>query len=412
MHYFRSRKLSRPSGRSGLKQVGLAVVALLLALSIVACGSSSGGGSSSSDSTTGSADGGSGGIDLDAAKVLKENFAGVVEKGPTSGPKAQAGKNVWLLSCLEFEGCQRITNGMTEAAKELGWNLHVVNTKAEPNLTIAAMRQAISANADGIIELPIDCPLIKSGLLAAKQAGVPVVAYGGLDCDNPVFHGGQPLFAADVEFNGKDWAQFYGKTGEKDAEVVLALAKEQGIEDPKIIQVRNDDQALQHEHSERFAKTIEAKCPDCSLYPLSFTVPQLGEGKGPEIFKSGVLAHPDADVLYYHASAWLPSGLQAAILSAGHKFEVLCCGDGGQGDFQNIRDELAPAYAADAYPSYWAGWAVLDVLNRVFAGETKMPYEGGESLFVDKTHNLPEPEEFANGSYDFKAPYQKVWNGG
>ena len=409
MYDFRSRKLSRPRAGRCLKGAALALLALATALSIAACGSSSDGGSSSSAGTTA---GGGGGIGVNAAQVLKENFAGVVEKGPTSGPKAQTGKNVWLLSCLEFEGCQRISNGMTEAAKALGWNLHVVNTKADPNLTIAAIRQAISAHADGIIELPIDCPLIKSGLLAAKAAGVPVVAYGGLDCDNPVFHGGQPLFAADVEFNGKDWAQFYGKTGEKDAEVVLALAKEQGISDPKIIQVRNDDQALQHEHSERFAKTIEAKCPECSLYPLSFTIPQLGEGKGPEIFKSGMLAHPDADVLYYHASAWLPSGLQAAILGAGHQFEVICCGDGGQGDFQNIRDELAPAYAADAYPSYWAGWAVLDVLNRVFAGETKMPYEGGESLFVDKAHNLPEPEQFANGSYNFKAPYEKVWNGG
>jgi ribose transport system substrate-binding protein len=390
----------------------LVALALVAALAVSACGGSS------SDSDSGSAGSAGGsttaassdtGINLDADRVIADSFAGVVERPPTSGPKAQRGKTVWLLSCLAFEGCQRITNGMVDAGRALGWNVKVVDTKADPNLTISAMRQAVSAGADGIIELPMDCPLLKSGLLAAKSAGVPVVAYGGLDCDHPAFRGGEPLFSANVAFNGRDWGEFYGKTGERDADMVLALAAKQGIEDPKIIQVRNDDQALQHEHSQRFEDEVKAKCPGCTVYPLSFTIPQLGGGKGPSIFKSGVLAHPDANILYYHASAWLPAGLQAAMQGAGRRFDVTCCGDGGQSDLQLIRDGVVDA--AGSYPSDWAAFAVFDVMNRVFAGEREFPYEGGSVLYVDRDHNLPAPREYANGSFDYRGAYEKVWNG-
>jgi len=391
----------------------LVALALVAALALSACGGSDSGSGGGSGSTSATSGGGSAsndtGIALDADRVIADSFAGVVEDPPSSGPRAQRGKTVWLLSCLAYEGCQRITNGMVDAGRALGWNVKVVDTKADPNLTISAMRQAISAGADGIIELPMDCPLLKSGLLAAKSAGVPVVSYGGLDCDNPAFRGGESLFAANVQFNGRDWGDFYGKTGERDADMVLALAAKKGIKEPKIIQVRNDDQALQHEHSQRFEDEVKAKCPGCTVYPLSFTIPQLGAGKGPTIFKSGVLAHPDANILYYHASAWLPAGLQAAMQGAGHRFDVSCCGDGGQSDLQNIRDGLTDA--AGSYPSDWAAFAVFDVMNRVFAGERTFPYEGGEVLYVDRDHNLPAPREYANGSYDYRGAYEKVWNG-
>lgn len=405
-------RLAARSWRS--RWLPLVALALVAALALSACGGSSsksgsGSGGTSAASTSGGGGGNDTGINLDAKSVLASSFAGQVQDPPTSGPKAQRGKTVWLLSCLAYEGCQRLTNGMKDAASALGWKLNVVDTKADPNLTISAIRQAISAHADGIVELPMDCPLLKSGLLAAKAAHVPVVSYGGLDCDNPVFHGGQSLFAANVQFNGRDWADFYGNLGQKDADMVLALAAQKGIKNPRIIQVRNDDQALQHAHSQRFEDEVKAKCPGCTVYPLSFTIPQLGAGKGPSIFKSGVLAHPDADVLYYHASAWLPAGLQAAMQGAGHRFGVTCCGDGGQSDIQNIRDGLTDA--ADSYPSDWAAFAVFDALNRVFAGERTFPYEGGEALYVDRTHNLPAPRQYANGSYDYRAAYEKVWNG-
>jgi ribose transport system substrate-binding protein len=391
-----------PAGGRGLprKRTALLIASTLVAaLALAGCGAA--GGSTSKDAK----------IDLDSAAVLKAAFDGSSQPPPTTGPAAVPGKTVWILSCLAYEGCQRITNGMTDAAKLLGWTTRVVDTKADPNLTISAMRDAITAGADAIVEIPMDCPVLKSGLLAAKDAGVPVVAYGGLDCDNPVFKGGDPLFAANVQFVGKDWADWYGKLGTSDADVVLAEAMAKGIKQPKIIQVRNDDQALQHEHSQAFEDEIKAKCTGCKVYPLSFTVPQLGGGKGPQIFKSGILAHPDANILYYHGDAWLPAGLQAALSSAKKgQFQVICCGDGGQAGLENIRNGTATAI--DAYASRWAGFAVMDTVNRVLAGETPFPSEGGEILYVDKDHNLPAEGDYVTGNYDYESDYKKIWNVG
>jgi hypothetical protein len=49
------------------------------------------------------------------------------------------------------------------------------------------------------------------------------------------------------------------------------------------------------------------------------------------------------------------------------------------------------------------------MLNLVFAGATDFPNEGGDYLFVDSTHNMPEDGKYANGSIDYAGKYREAW---
>jgi ribose transport system substrate-binding protein len=63
-----------------------------------------------------------------------------------------------------------------------------------------------------------------------------------------------------------------------------------------------------------------------------------------------------------------------------------------------------------AVPADWQGWAAIDTLNRIFAGQKPVD-EGLGFQAWDKTHNLG-----ASGGYepkvDYQAAYKKLWGAG
>lgn len=402
----------------------LALLAVLLAATLVltACG---GGGSSSSSTEGGETSTASeesseeSSEEPEEIQVDEKFFNGELsDPVPTEGPKAESGKTIWFSNCQAYVGCQRFAEGVESAAEVLGWKLHVVDDKADPTTGISIIKQAVSAKADGIIETLFDCPTIKSGLQAAKSAGIPVVTIAGLDCNEPVFgEGGEALFGAPVLF-GEDESplDFYIEQGKRDAEFVLALAKSYGVEDPSVLQVKNEDQVFQKERHAAFDEEMEAQCPECKITPLTFTVPDTANGKAEQIFKSGMLANPNTDVLYFSNDAWLPTGLQAALEANRGKFKFLCCGDSSGQQIANVRaDNLATdAVAANYQPFQLAGWDTMDVLNRLFNGETaaEIPGEANVVFYIDKEHNLPAPEEPVKIPLNYEPQFTELWQTG
>jgi ribose transport system substrate-binding protein len=52
---------------------------------------------------------------------------------PTSAPKPQPGKKVWVLLCSQAaEGCQVPAAGAAEAGKMIGWKMTVFDGKGDP----------------------------------------------------------------------------------------------------------------------------------------------------------------------------------------------------------------------------------------------------------------------------------------
>src|SRR5207244_3512101 len=56
---------------------------------------------------------------------------------------------------------------------------------------VDGIRQAIAAKADGIILWAVDCAPVKAPLQDAKKAGIPVVGWEAIDCDQTIDKAGQ-----------------------------------------------------------------------------------------------------------------------------------------------------------------------------------------------------------------------------
>jgi ribose transport system substrate-binding protein len=397
-----------PTNRVALHRWSAAIASAVTVLAMTAGCSSSGSAGTPTTSSSNQI------MSADAAtKIVDASYAGIGAPAPASGPTAQRGKSVWLITCPALPGCLRVNAGFEAAAKVLGWDLKVVDGKADPTTTINLIKQAVAAKADGIIEVPLDCPLIKSGLEVAKSASVPVLSWGGVDCNSDALsQKGDALFAAPVQIHGaSDWAGWYAAEGKASAEFLLARLTQLGVTAPHILRFSNSDATLNAAEAKAFKATVAAECATCQLDDVALTYAQIAAGKGPQIFSSGIQAHPDANVLYYGWDAMLDTGLSAAVAPHQKQFKFVCCGDGGLSGLAQARARQDDTWAISAYDLDRGAWAVSDVMNRIFAHATTFPPEGGYSTFVDGTHNMPANGEFAKGSYDFAAAYTKIWQG-
>jgi ribose transport system substrate-binding protein len=400
--------------RGACRRTVLAVMAVAaLCVGTAACGSDDDDGAAAGGSSAGSA----ARANLDVDRTLQNAYEGIVDEVPKSGPVAEEGKTIWFSNCLGFEGCARFGDGVKAAGEALGWTIKEVDNENNPSKSIAIIRQAISANADGVIDTLSDCPNIKAGLEAAKAGNVPVITYAGLDCDHPEFGGGEPLYAAPFKLGDRDDAlDYYREQGARDAEFIVALASERGIETPSVLQTQNENQLFQKVRAEGFREKMAEVCPECEVKPLEFTTEQLVSGKGQQVFKSGILRNPGMDVLYYANDAFLAPGLQPALEANKGRFKIVCCGDGGKQGIANVRrsGELADVYAVNAAPVTMWGWGALDVMNRALAGEKPedIPGQGHVSFYVDPEHNLPAEGDEVDIPIDYTTEYAKLWSDG
>jgi len=388
----------------------VAAAAAAVALVLSACGA--GGGAAG--------EGGTGGVATDTAfdarTTLDQAFAGITYPQPTQGPAAQSGKNVWYLSCLSYPTCRNQVAAFEEAAKSLGWQVNALDNKVDPNTAINQIRQAISAKADAIVLNSLDCSKIKTGLDAAKAAGIPVLGVSAADCDDPLLGsaaGPEPGFAAVQKLDGTNSVlEYFQLLGRSNAEVTVAAAKQNGITAPRIMRLKMTDVLYQKMKAEAFDQRVEEICPNCTVVPVDFTLPQMAQ-QGQQVFRNAFLQNPTADVVYFPFDAALPAGLQTALAGATH-VKVACCGDGQSGSIDFARSAAAHVIV-NVSPNTFFGYAQADIVNRLLAGQkrTELPNEGGYVQYIDKTHNMPAPGTAGPPPpFDFVAGFQSVWTKG
>ena len=114
------------------------------------------------------------------AKEVVAKYASKVEvwDGPTSGPAAQADKTIVVLAGdLKNGGILGVTSGIEEAAKEIGWNVRVLDGAGSISGRTSAFGQALALKPDGIVINGFDAVEQKPGMEAAAAAGIPMVAW-------------------------------------------------------------------------------------------------------------------------------------------------------------------------------------------------------------------------------------------
>lgn len=381
-------------GRSvGVRLLLAAASVALLAACLTACG---GGGSSTTSEVTGG-----------EAKELKELYAGEWTMPPTSGPAAEAGKEVWFISCGQaFENCSKASEAFKEAGSALGWKVNVVDGEANPSKANELIKQAVAAHVDGIASIAWDCPTIKSGLLAAKAADIPVVNFGGFDCDFKAFGGGEPLFTkTENVLGGPSFENYIDAYETARAEAMLALT---GGGDEKILQLEEQSLTNSKVKSEAFKKTVAAKCPECALIPVEWQYAQVPQ-EATQIWKSAIQQNPDASVLVASSDDIMNLGLRSAIQQSGHRGLFVMGAEGPPPNQELIREGFESAALAIPPGFAWQMWGEADTLNRIFANSKEYPDEGGGWVLLDQEHVPAEGEEIKTP--DYQGDFEKIWNG-
>jgi ribose transport system substrate-binding protein len=93
---------------------------------------------------------------------------------------------------LAQPGTQAYVEGFEAAAGEKGWEVNVIDTAGDVAAVISRIEDVVTQNVDAIV-INVDPAQVAAGLLAAKDAGIPVV---GMDA------GSDPLLAANITSNG------------------------------------------------------------------------------------------------------------------------------------------------------------------------------------------------------------------
>jgi ribose transport system substrate-binding protein len=379
--------------------VNRGIVAMLLVgvvgLGAAGCGGSSdsGSGSGSGNKTGGVPAGFQENVDLALTRM------GTFKSPPSSAPKHEAGKHIALISCGQaVVDCATAMTGAEDAAKALGWETTLFDSKGDPNAAGTGIRNAIAQKVDGIYIYFIDCTYIRGPLQQAKKAGIPIAAAQGVDCDE-TDPGAEPLWDVRpiyVEGGLLDWARAWNR-----AQAQYVIAKFDGKPHTYLL---GDDTTVASKESVKEWERVYAKCSTCKLYPELFPMSEFNVGLQGRT-QQALLKHPDIDSVGVVYEAIVVSGVASAVRASGRKL-LLDVSTGGEATMDLLRSRPDTSFGA-GYTAEWESWASIDGLLRNFAGEAPVNSGMGIQLF-DADHNVPESGGW-QAPIDFKGAYRKAW---
>jgi ribose transport system substrate-binding protein len=332
-------------------------------------------------------------------------YAGTDREPPTTAPKPQRGKKVWIISPSQIGESASVATGAAKEAGELvGWKMTLYDAKGDPANFSAGIRQAIAAKADGIILHAIDCAWVKQALVEAQAAKVKTLAYYALDCDDPSVKG-EPLYSGSVNFGSQfgDYASLTRAWGAVKADWIIVQTKGQA----KAISFKEDELLVVKYIREGFEQEL-AKCKTCEVVKtVDFTIPDFGP-KLQQKAQGALLQHPEANAIHVPYDTPMLLGIGGAVLESGRNDQLsVIAGEGFPSNVQLIRDNRGQD-AANAFPAVWTGYAAVDSLNSVF--HDQKPQDSGIGYrLIDRDHNLPAPGKGYEASKDFRTAYKKAW---
>lgn len=391
----------------GRRKLPLVAVSVGIALFAAACGGGGGGTTNTANTTSEEGGGASAATGVDEAKAqVKVGYEGTERMPPTTGPAAQRDKDVWVISCIQAggSGCSVTAKAIEEAAAHLGWRVHLVDGKGDPNVQNQAIRQAVAARADGIIDIAIDCGAIKNSLQVAKEAGIPVVGVYAFDCNDPKI-GGPQLFATTVNYGTKNIGEYFEDWGRLRADYAIAQTDGKA----KIIELPDPTYLLSQYGMEGFNAELEEKCPECEVVgevEIPFT--DVVEGKAGQKVETILAQNPEADVL---VPAYDPQmqGIAQSVKASGRSNLLVLGGEGFEPNLELIREGTQSVAVATSVEMI--GWGGADTLNRIFAGESTIPDQGAGYTIITQDQNLPPKGENWQPPVDYKAAFESVWAG-
>jgi ribose transport system substrate-binding protein len=330
--------------------------------------------------------------------VAKSAASSVPWDGPTTGPKAQAGKTIVLISEDQRNGgALGVSEGVTEAAKVIGWKLTILDGAGVIANRSAAFGQAIALKPDVIIADNDDATEQKVNIIKAANAGKVLGWHSNV---KPGPMEGVPLFtniSTDPTVVAKVAAALAIANAEGKAGVVVFTDATEKISVMK-------SNAMAANIKECLGCTV-LETIDTPLASVSTRIPQMTQSLHQRFGKKWTHSLAINDGFF----DFMAPTLRAAGSPGSGPPVNISGGDGSKAAFERIRGNNYQ-YATVAEPLSLHGWQLIDEANRALAGENWSGY-------VAPTHLVTKENIGSNGGpnnvYDpdngYRDVYKKIW---
>ena len=335
------------------------------------------------------------------AKATKAVNASVAVKapwdGPKTGPKAATGKTIiYVAQTMQNGGVAGAEKGVEEAAKAIGWTVRVLDGQGTQAGMSAAVDQAVTLKADGIVIGGFDPATVKAGIDSAKAANIPVIGWHAAATSGP-----QPdlgLFSnvttlrADVSKISADWV-IYDSKG-KGGVVVFT------------------DKSIPFAHGK--SDEIVAELKTCSsLKLLKYDDIPIGNDTATRVQTE------TAALLAKFGKSWTHSvsingglyvtPMAAALRAAGKKGtdfpHNVGAGDGSADEYQRITSGQFQSVTVPE-PLTMQGWQIVDEFNRAFNSAKASGYVPVVHLVTKANAGTATVWDPQNG---YRTEYKKIW---
>ena len=313
---------------------------------------------------------------------------------PAEGPKAQedGAKIAFVGSDLTNGGVNAVSQGVTEAAKVIGWSVDIYDGKATAQGRTDALNQAIASQPAAIIVGGFDATEQASAIKQATDLKIPVVGW----------HAGAAAGPIDGLFTNVT----------TDPLVVSQLAAAYAVADSDGkagVAIFTDGQYdIAVLKADAMKAYVEA-CGTCTVLDYEDSPIAEADQRMPALISTLLQANGD-DLTYLLAiNGNYFGGAQQALRDAGKDPKgaphSVAAGDGDAAEFQRIRNEDYQA-ATVAEPLLLQGWQLVDEINRALAGEADSGFTAAPGLVTKQ--NVPDGDLFDPAS-GYRDDYKAIW---
>jgi ribose transport system substrate-binding protein len=366
--------------------------------------------SSSSPGTAASSDA----VSAAATAALQTWIKGSQTTPPTTGPKAQKGKSIWVLSCGQAAAaCAYWANSVVQAGKAIGWKVTLYDDKLVPANGNTGLEDAVAAHADGAIVLGNSCPQNEQGLKAAQAAHMPVVGIDEDDCNDPVFGGSGPQLITGLKYTAaySTVDSFLEANGTLQADYLLAHLGSSA----NVIEFKSTDIVSKELVNKGFEAEYKKLCPSCKLTQVPYSLNDMIQGQLKTKAQDALESDPGANGVEVTADSDIGLVIGPVIDSSANASKILVVG--AEGLSSNITAARAGQWesAGSGEPFNWEAWAAVDAMNRIFAGSPQV-YSGiGLQLWSVKPTQInlpPAGQNYDPPGVNFEQDYEKLWGVG
>lgn len=281
---------------------------------------------------------------------------------------------------------------LEEAAEALGWETQVFDGQLQAQVQGSLIQQAVQEQYDGIVLIAVNPVAVPTGISAAMDAGIPIVCQTGCYQDNNGI--------VDVGTSPEDAGRMLGEWIALDsggaARVHLYTSPEFPSQDAQV---------------RATGATLEEICPDCEITSGDALVADIF-APGAPFFQAFLNDNPANDQNLYinpgYDSAALVFANTAAQLG---RSDVRGVGTAGTPEFTAmIKQGVPQANVSTAFPLGFFGYASMDAMARLLAGESvehrAYPVQLITATNAD-TFNPDDPQLIPE--FDYVSAFKELW---